>query len=212
MGNKNFDFYKSISEKVDELEKKENECKLYLNFARSIKLTGRIPMTEIGTMKFNDFIEYSRKEWNFFDDEVLIPKSEKILEKKVEDLTVEEVDLMYKQYENFGKEIDISMAMMWNGCQFAYWTIFSSLRNYNPEDELIKKIFIAFYNEFNQKYADIYIGRKLEFKEFTKYFNPNYFDGTTEIKKREMYGEENINFIAEIFEYYNNIEIENVES
>lgn len=116
MGNKNFDFYKSISEKVDELEKKENECKLYLNFARSIKLTGRIPMTEIGTMKFNDFIEYSRKEWNFFDDEVLIPKSEKILEKKVEDLTVEEVDLMYKQYENFGKEIDISMAMMWNGC------------------------------------------------------------------------------------------------
>lgn len=86
------------------------------------------------------------------------------------------------------------------------------MRNYNPEDELIKKIFIAFYNEFNQKYADIYIGRKLEFKEFTKYFNPNYFDGTTEIKKREMYGEENINFIAEIFEYYNNIEIENVES
>ena len=64
-----FSFYDAISEKVKQLEKKYDEIQLYLQFAKTIKLTGRIPnTTQIGNMKFDDFIEYARRNWNAFGD------------------------------------------------------------------------------------------------------------------------------------------------
>ncbi len=64
-----FNFYDAISEKVDQLEKRHDEILLYLGFAKTIKMTGRIPnTTQIGKMKFDDFIEYARQNWNAFND------------------------------------------------------------------------------------------------------------------------------------------------
>lgn len=64
-----FNFYDAISEKVDQLEKRYDEILLYLGFAKTIKMTGRIPnTTQIGKMKFDEFIEYARQNWNAFND------------------------------------------------------------------------------------------------------------------------------------------------
>lgn len=73
----NFNFYNAISEKVEQLEKKLNEIQIYWEFAKTIKMTGRIPnTTHYGNMKFDDFIEYSRQNWNAFNE----PQSKKLIE------------------------------------------------------------------------------------------------------------------------------------
>ena len=73
----NFNFYNAISEKVEELEKRLNEIQIYWEFAKTIKMTGRIPnTTHYGNMKFDDFIEYSRQNWNAFNE----PQSKKLIE------------------------------------------------------------------------------------------------------------------------------------
>lgn len=60
-----FNFYDAISKKVDQLENRHNEILSYLGFAKTIKMTGRIPNTkQLGKMKFDDFIKYARENWN----------------------------------------------------------------------------------------------------------------------------------------------------
>lgn len=72
----NFSFYDAISDKVEQLEKKQKEIQTYLQFAKTIKMTGRIPnTTQIGKIHFDDFIEYSRQNWNAFND----PEGEKMM-------------------------------------------------------------------------------------------------------------------------------------
>ena len=64
MNDPKFDFDEAITEKVAELELQHNECVLHLEFAKSIKVTGRIPTTSnVGGTKFKDFIA-KRKEIN----------------------------------------------------------------------------------------------------------------------------------------------------
>ncbi len=62
-----FSFYEAISDKVEQLEKKYNEMLTYLQFAKTIKMTGRIPnTTKVGNMRFDNFIEYARQNWHSF--------------------------------------------------------------------------------------------------------------------------------------------------
>ena len=68
-GKDGFNFYEAISEKVDQLEKRRDEILTYLGFAKTIKMTGRIPnTTKVGNMRFDDFIEYARQNWNAYTD------------------------------------------------------------------------------------------------------------------------------------------------
>ena len=47
------------TKKVEELERRHNEDLVYLQFAKSIKLLGRIPTPlKIGSVRFDDFLEY----------------------------------------------------------------------------------------------------------------------------------------------------------
>ena len=209
IGNENFDFYKSISKKVEELEKQENEARLYLEFAKTIEMTGRVPTVEIGTMRFEDFIEYSRKEWNFFKDDEFVPGMEKIIEKKIEDYTEEDLNTLLQQLEKISVDY-IYLAL--EGCKSAYWRVFSTLKNCRVSDEIIKNIFISFCDEINQKYTENTFGRKLTINEIAKYLSPNFMDNATTRKENDIYGKETLQFIAEIFEYYENYKEEENES
>lgn len=53
MDNPEADFYKSISEKVVELERKRDDITNFIEFAKTIKLTGRVPTTkEVGSIRY----------------------------------------------------------------------------------------------------------------------------------------------------------------
>jgi len=60
MEDPSFDFESAIDKKVMELEKKHDENVINLQFAKTIKLTGKIPTTlEIGSQRFDDFMKYA---------------------------------------------------------------------------------------------------------------------------------------------------------
>ncbi|MCD8195560.1 MAG: MerR family transcriptional regulator, partial [Lachnospiraceae bacterium] len=60
----------SIAEKIKDLEKEQARIEQVLGYARTIKLTGRLPSwpKEMGSMKFEDFYKKSLNEWNINDD------------------------------------------------------------------------------------------------------------------------------------------------
>lgn len=65
--NKEAYFYKSISDKVVELERKRDDITNFIEFAKTIKLTGRVPTTkQVGSIRYSEFMEYSRENWNFY--------------------------------------------------------------------------------------------------------------------------------------------------
>ena len=69
-----FDFYESISEKVAELEKQHDENLINLEFAKSIKFSGRIPtVTKLGNIRFDDFLAYCHENYNFYHDPARAP-------------------------------------------------------------------------------------------------------------------------------------------
>lgn len=69
MNDPDFDFDTAIAQKVAELERKHDENLIYLEFAKSIKFLGRVPTTsKVGSVKFDDFLEYAHENWNFYDD------------------------------------------------------------------------------------------------------------------------------------------------
>lgn len=60
------DFETSLEGKIKELEKKKEEIERHLGYAKTIKLTGRIPSKpkKIGSVTFNEFYEKALNEWN----------------------------------------------------------------------------------------------------------------------------------------------------
>ena len=69
MNDPEYDFDTAIAKKVEELEKKRDENLLYLEFAKTIKFTGCVPtVSTVGNMKFDDFLNYARDNWNFYDN------------------------------------------------------------------------------------------------------------------------------------------------
>lgn len=67
--NPDFSFYEVMTGKVEQLEKRRDEILTYLGFAKTIQMTGHVPnTTRVESMKFDDFIEHSRQNWNAFND------------------------------------------------------------------------------------------------------------------------------------------------
>lgn len=67
--NPDFSFYEVMTGKVEQLEKRRDEILTSLGFAKTIQMTGRVPnTTRVESMKFDDFIEHSRQNWNAFND------------------------------------------------------------------------------------------------------------------------------------------------
>ena len=67
MDDGNIDFYEKLAKKIEDLEKKRKEDDKLIEFAKTIKLSGRLPnVVAVGSMKFTDFIKYAQESWNFF--------------------------------------------------------------------------------------------------------------------------------------------------
>lgn len=192
MNNLKFNFYESISEKIEELEKKSRDCQLYLNFAKTIKLTGRIPTTELGSMKFDDFIKYSRENWDFFSDETLIPGIEKIFLKEHQEMNKNDLEKISEQIESFGIE------NMYRALSIqAYLYIISGLKNLKPNHPLVELAVMTFYKYVSENHILLGFDRPMTISEFVKYFNPSSFEGDIGIMNERNFGKDGVLFISE---------------
>lgn len=67
-----WEFHDSITQKIEDLEKKKADLERHLGYAKTIKLTGRFPSRpkDMGSIRFEDFQKRSVEEWNITKDPV----------------------------------------------------------------------------------------------------------------------------------------------
>lgn len=106
--NPDFSFYEVMTGKVEQLEKRRDEILTYLGFAKTIQMTGRVPnTTRVGSMKFDDFIEHSRQNWNAFNDPQgrrVVDAADTILDKPSEEWDASDVKRIMDIYGDIDPE------------------------------------------------------------------------------------------------------------
>lgn len=112
-----FDFQKSISQKVISLEAKKAEAERHLGYAKMIQLTGRFPSRpkEMGSVTFDAFHEKALEGWNIHND----PRAEsaqflveQLLEQPEESWEESELGRMLQALLDFGMNQAAMEAML----------------------------------------------------------------------------------------------------
>lgn len=125
--NVDFDFQASLSERINDLERKKTEMEQYIGFAKALKLLGSFPYPkEMGSIKFDDFIKQARGYWNVNTDpqmaslqdlaETFLSKSEltdedvQQVEALMDGFDIEDILIVNQYYESLlkSKELGIS--------------------------------------------------------------------------------------------------------
>lgn len=191
----NFNFYEAMSEKVKQLENRRDEILTYLGFAKTIKMTGRIPnTTSVGQMKFDDFIEHSRQNWNAFNDPQgrrFMEAADTILEKPAEEWDVSDVKRIMDLYGDIDPE-----EMVYIQTIGGYYRVIADMKSLGHSCEAVQMVVKCLYEY-------MLTGIELEFKEK---FTPLYFadrqvssfidSGFAAINERN-YGKDGCLFIAQ---------------
>ena len=202
----NFSFYEAISDKVKQLEKKHNEVLTYLQFAKTIKITGRIPnTTQIGNMHFNDFIEYSRQNWNAFND----PEGKKmmaLIDTLTEKPNTEWDDSDIQRLIDFYGDIDPEQ-MMYIQTVAGYYRVIVDMMPLGHSSDAVQGVVKCLYN---------FIRKGIE-TQYQDKFTPLYFadhtisafieSGFAEMNEKN-YGKDGCMFISQALAHFGGYEIE----
>lgn len=159
----NFNFYEAMSEKVKQLENRRDEILTYLGFAKTIKMTGRIPnTTSVGQMKFDDFIEHSRQNWNAFNDPQgrrFMEAADTILEKPAEEWDVSDVKRIMDIYGDIDPE-----EMVYIQTIGGYYRVIADMKSLGHSCEAVQMVVKCLYEymltgiepEFKEKFTSLY--------------------------------------------------------
>lgn len=192
------DFYTSISEKVTELERRRDEILSYIEFAKSIKLTGRIPTTkQVGSIRYEDFIKYAHENWNFYDEpdatpylsvmeDILQPKGTDGSEIDIEKL--EEIASILDNYQETQRTCTIN----------AYYQVIAAMQQFSCKSDVVQAVVQLLYRFLESDKTAKEIGEKFNPRFFAQYTAPFFLDGSDiAIVNQKCYGEEGCQFIAE---------------
>lgn len=205
--NPDADFYSSISEKVEELERKRDEIIQYIEFAKSIKLTGRVPTTkQVGSIRYEDFIKYAHKNWNFYDgpkaaplldtlEEVLHPAEQEWSDTAVEKL--KGLAEILSDYQETQRTCTIN----------AYYRIIADMYHLDYRSDTVQTVVQLLYSFLSEQDAVKEIGNKFNPHFFAKYTAPFFLEGSDISRMNEVnYGKEGCRFIAETIAYFGGFE------
>ena len=201
-----FSFYEAICTKVEQLENKHNEILTHLQFAKTIKLTGRIPnTTQLGNMRFDDFIEYSRQNWNAFND----PECQKpmalmdtILEKATDEWNEEDIQKLFEFCGGVEPE-QIAEAQTLAG----YYRVIVDMTPLGYNSETVQQVVRCLYEytlkgiepKYHDKFTPLY---------FADRTISNFIDsGFAELNERN-YGKDGCLFIAQALAHFGGYDLE----
>lgn len=201
-----FRFYDAISDKVEQLEKKQNEILTYLQFAKTIKMTGRIPnTTQIGNMHFDDFIEYSPQNWNAFND----PDGKKmmaIVETFIEKPTAEWDDSDIQRLIDFYGDIEPEQ-MVYIQTVAGYYRVIVDMMPLGYNSDAVQSVVKCLYE---------YIRKGIE-PQYQEKFTPLYFadhtistfieSGFAEMNEKN-YGKDGCMFIAQALAHFGGYDLD----
>ena len=209
MNEGDFDFDATISKKVEELERKYEEKRLFLNFAKSIKLTGRIPTTsKLGGVKFNDFMESACKYWNFYDDPKTAPfmkAVELVVSKEGEALNSDETECVMRIVEeNSGKEMLHTYAIL------GYYQVISDMKEFEYSSDMVQRVVRVLHEYLINYYVNSDLEGAFTPQFIAKYTAPFFVNGDIAKLYERIYGKEGCVFIARALAYYGGYDIEDL--
>lgn len=220
LSNPDFDFHKSIEEKIEKMEAEKNRLEQLIGLAKFIKVTGLFPSVpkEMGSIRFEDFLKYSYESLNVAADsqsaimyemiQYMISKSddewndedlqqlfEKILSKSDANWSKEDILSMMEIF----KEADIESMLMLH----SYRNELASLSHYeasHPDVQaVVKKMYDFEKNSIFCEHSDT-----MTPQWYARHVG-NYFKGSDMAALNEkILGKENCEFIVEAIEYFGN--------
>ena len=137
MNDTEYDFDTALAQKVIELQQKHDENLIYLEFAKSIKFMGRVPTTsQIGSMRFDEFLEYAHENWNFYDDPRSAPfmqLSDALISKEPSDWSPDELERLMDMFGD-------TESMMHTFALHGYYQVISDMRELEYSSETVQRV------------------------------------------------------------------------
>lgn len=203
MDNPDADFYASISEKVVELEQKRDDITNFIEFAKTIKLTGRVPTTkEVGSISYSEFMEYSRENWNFYIEPkaaTYLDAMELLQETKDRELTEDDIDRLEALADLMGDYQEMQHTCMIN----AFYQILARMQSLRFDSEAVQAVVEQLFCFLSESDTAKEIGEKYTPVFFAKYTAPFFLEGS-DIGEINIatYGIEGAEFIAKAIAFF----------
>ena len=209
MNDDSFDFDVALVKKIAELETKCAEVTAYLEVAKSIKFTGRIPtVSKVGCMPFNDFMEYVREHWNCYSDPqtaTYLKVIEKFTPKEKDTFELEDLETMLEVFKEFTDE-DVKYVSKLD----VYYQLIASMQEYEYSSDIVQKAVQMLYEheiQYNKKKEN---GREITPQFFARYMASSFLCGDVSIINKRNYGEDSCNFIALAIAFYGGYDIQDL--
>lgn len=195
-----FNFYDAISKKVDQLENRYNEILSYLGFAKTIKMTGRIPNTkQLGKMKFDDFIKYARENWNALNgshDQKYMALVDSIIDKPAEEWDNTDLQRLMDFYGNIEPE-----QLLYVQTIAGYYRVIVDMMPLGYTHEVVQSVVNCLY-EYMLKGIEPQNREKFTRLYFTDHSISSFIEsGFAEMNERN-YGKDGCLFIANALAHY----------
>ena len=204
-----FDFDDVIAEKVAELEEQHDKTMRYLEFAKTIKLTGCVPTTtKLGSVRFDDFLAHARENWNFYDDPKTAPfmkVADTLISKEPREWSADDVDRVLEMFENFTSE-----DMMHTYALHGYYQVISDMRDLGHDSDTVQRVVRLLHEYLISHNTEPELDGEITPQFVAKYTVPFFLGGDTAVLYKRNYGEDGCLFIAQALAYYGGYDIKDL--
>lgn len=209
MNDSDFDFDAVIAKKVEELERQHDENIIYLEFAKSIKFLGRVPtMSKIGSVKFDDFLEYAHENWNFYDDPrsaAFMQTVDTLISKPTQEWRPDDVKRIFEMFENFDVE-----EMMQVCALHGYYQVIADMRDIGYSSDTVQRVVRLLHEYLVAHNTEPELDGKITPQFVAKYTAPVFLGGDIALLHERSYGKEGCLFIAQALAYYGGYDIDDL--
>ena len=207
MNDTEYDFDTAIAQKVIELQQKHDENLIYLEFAKSIKFMGRVPTTsKIGSMRFDEFLEYAHENWNFYDDPRSAPfmqLSDALISKEPSDWSPDELERLMDMFGD-------TESMMHTFALHGYYQVISDMRELEYSSETVQRVVALLHRYLVDHNTEPELDGKITQQFVAKYTAPFFLEGDVATLHERNYGKDGCLFIAQALAFYGGYNIEDL--
>lgn len=207
MNDTEYDFDRAIAQKVKELQQKHDENLIYLEFAKSIKFMGRVPTTsKIGSMRFDEFLEYAHENWNFYDDPRSAPfmqLSDALISKEPSDWSPDELEHLMDMFGD-------TESMMHTFALHGYYQVISDMRELEYSSETVQRVVALLHRYLVDHNTEPELDGKITPQFVAKYTAPFFLEGDVATLHERNYGKDGCLFIAQALAFYGGYNIEDL--
>ena len=202
-----FDFDAAIAKKVNELERKLDENQINLQFAKSIKLTGSIPtVVQIGSVRFEKFLQHARKNWNFYDDPHSAPfmkMLDKVVSNNMNEWNSEDVEHLLSMMKD-------AESMMHAFALHGYYQLIADMKELGYSNETVQRAVSLLYRYVTDHPSFPESDNKITPAIFAKYMACSFIIGDLAVLNERNYGKDGCLFIAKAIAYYGGLNLEDL--